>query len=126
LATISLLFPYIWQKARPTRGSFLSFPSQTNLSRAFTLDTIGVSLSKKPAAETLSSHELVPDHVVLSADAKQKVLEKYRATDEQFPRILPTDPAIKGLGAKAGDLIQIKRKDVTGEYSYYRMVSRDD
>lgn len=83
-------------------------------------------MSKKAPAETLSSHELVPEHVVLSADAKQKVMDKYRATDEQFPKILPTDPALKGLGAKSGDLIQIKRKDVTSEYSYYRLVARDD
>ena len=80
---------------------------------------------KKAPEETLS-HELVPAHAVMSADAKQKVLEKFNASESQFPKILPTDPAIRGLGAKPGDLIQIKRKDVTGEYLYYRLVVSDE
>ncbi|VVB56608.1 DNA-directed RNA polymerase subunit H [uncultured archaeon] len=82
-------------------------------------------MSKKTTDETLT-HELIPPHVVLSAEQKAKVLEKYRATETQFPKILATDPALRGLDAKAGDLIQIKRKDFTGEYHYYRMVARDD
>jgi DNA-directed RNA polymerase I, II, and III subunit RPABC1 len=78
-------------------------------------------LGKKTSDETIS-HELVPPHVVLSAEQKAKVLDKYRATDVQFPKILAADPALRGLSAKAGDLIQIKRKDFTGEYYYYRFV----
>jgi DNA-directed RNA polymerase subunit H len=107
-------------------GSFLNFPSQTFASGAFTLDTIGVSLIKKTPAETLPSHEMVPAHAVLSAEAKQKVLVKFNASESQFPKILPTDPAIRALGAKAGDMIQIKRKDMTGENHYYRVVVQDD
>ena len=82
-------------------------------------------MSKKTTDETLS-HELVPPHVVLSAEQKAKVLDKYHATETQFPKILSTDPALRGLDAKAGDLIQIKRKDFTGEYPYYRLVVRND
>ncbi len=71
-------------------------------------------------------HELVPPHVVLSSEQRAKVLEKYHATDTQFPKILSTDPALRGVDAKVGDLIQIKRKDTNAEYYYYRLVVSEE
>jgi len=42
---------------------------------------------------------------------------------KQFPKILKSDPVIKSLNAKPGDLIKITRKsNVTGESTYYRIV----
>lgn len=41
----------------------------------------------------------------------------------QFPKIFKSDPAIKLLKAKPGNLVKIIRKnDVTGESTYYRVI----
>lgn len=65
---------------------------------------------------------LVPEHIVLNEDQKKKVLEKYDTKLSSFPKIFESDPALVGLGAQSGDLIKIKRKDLTGNYDYYRVV----
>ncbi len=79
-------------------------------------------MSKK--AESLS-HDLVPEHKVLSEEAKKKVLEQFKATDAMLPRIYHSDPALSGLDAKPGDLIHIRRKDPDGENDYYRLVIKN-
>lgn len=62
-------------------------------------------------------------HEILPAEARQKALEKYNASPEQFPYILASDPVIKEIGAKPGDLIKILRPSETaGESAYYRLV----
>jgi len=76
-------------------------------------------LSKK---EQAPPHELVPEHKLLSADEKKKVLQKFRVADDCLPRIHLSDPAIIGLSAKIGDLVQIKRKEASGESDHYRVV----
>lgn len=65
---------------------------------------------------------MVPEHVLLSAEDKQKVLAKYNVTEDSLPRILSSDPAIIGLEAQLGDLILIRRKDSVSDYDYYRIV----
>lgn len=69
-------------------------------------------------------HELVPKHIILSEDEKQKVIEKYRITKmSQFPSVLKSDPVVEAIGAKPGDLIKIIRKSNTaGKAVYYRVV----
>ncbi len=68
-------------------------------------------------------HELVPKHEVLSKDEKEEVLKRYNTTEDKLPKILSTDPVVKKIGAKPGDLIKITRKsEVAGEVVYYRLV----
>ena len=69
-------------------------------------------------------HELVPVHIILSEEEKKEVMKKYKVKNlKQFPRILTSDPVVKALGAKPGDLIKIIRKSNTaGESIYYRVV----
>lgn len=70
-------------------------------------------------------HELVPEHRVLSGGEKEAVLEKFNITAKQLPKILSTDPAAKQIGAKIGDVLEIKRKSQTaGEAIYYRHVAK--
>lgn len=45
-------------------------------------------------------------------------------TEKEMPKILLTDPALKNLEAKAGDVVRITRKSQTaGHATYYRVVT---
>ncbi len=73
----------------------------------------------------LSDHFLVPKHEILSEKEKEEVLKKYNISEKQLPKILYSDPIIKEIGAKVGDLIKITRNSrVAGKTIYYRLVSR--
>ncbi|MFH1307169.1 MAG: DNA-directed RNA polymerase subunit H [Candidatus Micrarchaeota archaeon] len=67
-------------------------------------------------------HQLVPEHILLSAEEKAKVIAKFKSKAACFPKINASDPALIGMGAEPGVLIHIKRKDFTGNYDYYRIV----
>ena len=70
------------------------------------------------------AHELVPKHYIVSEEEKQKIIEKYRiAKLNQLPQIKASDPAVKAIDAKPGDLIKIIRKSsISKEVVYYRLV----
>ncbi|MCD6559541.1 DNA-directed RNA polymerase subunit H [Palaeococcus sp. (in: euryarchaeotes)] len=71
-------------------------------------------------------HELVPEHRILSDEEKAELLKKYNIKLSQLPQIKASDPAVEELGAKPGDIIEIKRKSPTaGIYYYYRIVVED-
>ena len=73
----------------------------------------------------LSQHSLVPKHEILSEKEKEAVLKKYNISKNQLPKILYSDPIIKEINAKVGDLIKITRNSkVAGKSIYYRIVSR--
>ena len=73
--------------------------------------------------ESIFEHELVPEHVLLSEEEKKELLEKLGVKLSQLPRIFTTDPAVKELGAKKGDVVKIIRKsEVAGTAIYYRVV----
>lgn len=64
-----------------------------------------------------------PKHEVLSAEEKGKILEQYRISEEEIPRIKKGDPGLDGLSANSGDLIKITRKSATANQAvYYRLV----
>lgn len=68
-------------------------------------------------------HELVPLHEVLSKEDADLVLEKYGITPDQLPKILDSDPVVKAINAKKGNILKITRKSPTaGESIYYRIV----
>lgn len=59
-------------------------------------------------------HWLVPQHRVLSPEEAKKIVEKYAGGDYQlayriFPRILVSDPAVRILKARPGQIIEIRR-----------------
>lgn len=71
----------------------------------------------------VNKHELVPKHAILNEEQKEEFLKSYGITLRQLPRIIETDPAIKEMSAKPGDVVKIVRKDSDGgESSYYRVV----
>jgi len=68
-------------------------------------------------------HELVPEHIILSDKEAKEVLEKYNVTIDQLPKIFDTDPVVRAIGAKPGQIIKIIRKSPTAKKSVaYRVV----
>ena len=68
-------------------------------------------------------HKLVPKHEILTQEERDKVLAEYRVKPYQLPQIKASDPAVKAIGAKPGDILRITRKSQTaGEHIAYRYV----
>ncbi|RLG00447.1 MAG: DNA-directed RNA polymerase subunit H [Thaumarchaeota archaeon] len=81
----------------------------------------------RPPLPSILEHELVPKHRVLSPEEAEEVLRKYSVTPQQLPRILASDPVVKEIGAKPGDIIEIIRDSETaGKTVYYRVVVRGE
>ena len=76
----------------------------------------------------IRSHTLVPEHILLSEEEKQSVLEKFQITIDNLPKILITDAVIRLMGtpeepAKPGDIVKIIRNSPTaGTAIAYRVV----
>lgn len=71
----------------------------------------------------LFNHELVPKHEILPKEEREQLLSQYRVKPYQLPRIGTSDPCVKAIGAKAGDIVKITRDSSTaGKYVAYRYV----
>lgn len=71
----------------------------------------------------LFEHEFVPKHEILPEEEKKKLLKKYRIKPYQMPHIKVSDPVMRLIGAKRGDVIKITRKSATaGRTVAYRYV----
>ena len=70
------------------------------------------------------THQLVPKHEILSEDETEQMLKEFKLTKDQLPKILITDPCVKRINGKEGDVIKITRKSPTAGVSvFYRMVT---
>lgn len=75
----------------------------------------------------ISKHKFIPKHVILNDKETGDLLQQYNITLNQLPRILTSDPMVKKLDAKIGDVIKITRNSPTaGTISYYRVVVKGD
>ena len=71
----------------------------------------------------LYEHVLVPRHEIAPQEEREKLLNEYRVQPYQLPRLKASDPAVKAIGAKAGDIIKITRDSHSaGKYVSYRYV----
>ena len=71
----------------------------------------------------VDKHILIPKHTKLNDKQKEKLLEQYKISMVELPRILKTDSAVISLSAKPGDVIKITRNSLTaGESVFYRVV----
>ncbi|MCS7136198.1 MAG: DNA-directed RNA polymerase subunit H [Nitrososphaerota archaeon] len=73
-----------------------------------------------------TKHVLVPKHEIMTKEEVEELLNKYRIKPQQLPYILASDPIVKEIGAKPGDVIRIIRQTETaGKSVYYRLVVRE-
>ena len=71
----------------------------------------------------ITHHDLVPKHIVLSEEEGKKVLDEYKTTKTQLPKLMLSDPVAKYYGMKSGNICKIIRQSpMTGESIYYRLV----
>ena len=74
-----------------------------------------------PKEVDILKHKLVPKHRILTKEEEKELLERYGITKKDLPKILDSDPVIKKIGAKIGDIVEITRKDIQ-KSKYYRVV----
>ena len=68
-------------------------------------------------------HKLVPKHEIITEEEKKQLLAEYKVKPYQLPQVKASDPAVKVIGAKPGDILRIIRKSSTaGEHIAYRYV----
>jgi DNA-directed RNA polymerase subunit H len=65
---------------------------------------------------------LIPKHEILPNGDEEKTFSAFGITKANLPKIKLTDPQVKALEAKVGDILKITRKDKTGESTHYRIV----
>ncbi|MEM0088810.1 MAG: DNA-directed RNA polymerase subunit H [Archaeoglobaceae archaeon] len=72
---------------------------------------------------SLQDHVLVPKHEILKEEEVEELLKLLGVSKEQLPKIKASDPIIKEIGAKPGDVVKITRKSLTAGVSiFYRLV----
>ncbi len=71
----------------------------------------------------VKKHALVPKSAKLSEKEKEELLQKFKITTTELPRILKTDPMLSGTNPKTGDVFKILRASPTaGRTVFYRVV----
>ncbi len=80
-------------------------------------------MPKQKKSFDILEHELVPKHEVVPPEEAARILRELGVRPEQLPWIRATDPVVRRIGAKPGDIIRIYRKSPTaGEIIVYRYV----
>lgn len=87
----------------------------------------GDTLVEKEKEFDILKHSLVPLHTIISSEEKEELLQKYKITPNQLPKIFSNDVVVKAIAAKPGDILKIIRKSPTAEKTtYYRLVIKPE
>jgi len=69
------------------------------------------------------NHQMVPLHEVLGDEEAAALLKKYGIVKEQLPKVRSSDPAVRVVGGKPGQIIRITRRSPTAGIAVaYRLV----
>ncbi|NPB01093.1 MAG: DNA-directed RNA polymerase subunit H [Crenarchaeota archaeon] len=81
------------------------------------------SKKEKILLSKIAEHELVPHAEIVPKEEAKRILKQMNAAPWQIPWIRASDPLVRIIGAKPGDVIKIVRKSPTaGEVVVYRIV----
>ena len=83
-------------------------------------------MTKKKRIDVLL-HKFVPQHLLLTKEESQELLEKYKIEVTDLPQIFEKDPVAIAIGAKEGDIVRIVRDSHTTVRSidYFRYVKKE-
>ena len=67
-------------------------------------------------------HTLQPKHILMKEKEVKELLDRFKISRSQLPRIKLEDAALP-VDVKKGDVVKIHRKDIQGnEVDYYRVI----
>ncbi|MFX1480626.1 MAG: DNA-directed RNA polymerase subunit H [Promethearchaeota archaeon] len=83
-------------------------------------------MTKKKKIDVLL-HRFVPQHLLLTKEESQNLLEKFKIEITDLPQMFEKDPVAIAIGAKEGDIVRIIRQSHTTVRSidYYRYVKKE-
>ncbi|MFW9864862.1 MAG: DNA-directed RNA polymerase subunit H [Candidatus Thorarchaeota archaeon] len=83
-------------------------------------------MTKKKKIDVLL-HRFVPQHLLLTKEESQNLLEKFKIEITDLPQMFEKDPVAIAIGAKEGDIVRIIRESHTTVRSidYYRYVKKE-
>lgn len=92
-------------------NQFMEFPN----TEVFTRDNLMINIV---------DHDIIPLHIPLNDEEKNKVLNDYGITLKNLPQMFVNDPIAKYYNLKVGDIVKILRPSITGGYAivYRRIV----
>jgi len=77
----------------------------------------------KKGKVSILEHELVPKHEIIEEEEVKELLDRYKIKKEQLPKIKLSDPVIKEIKARVGDVVKITRQSRTARKTFfYRLV----
>ena len=84
------------------------------------------SLTKKKKIDVLL-HKFVPQHILLTKEESQELLNKYKIDVNDLPQMFEKDPVAIAIGAKEGDIVKIVRNSNTTvkTIDYFRYVKKE-
>ena len=84
------------------------------------------SLTKKKKIDVLL-HKFVPQHILLTKEEAQELLNKYKIAVNDLPQMFEKDPVAIAIGAKEGDIVKIVRDSSTTvrTVDYFRYVKKE-
>src|SRR5439155_965555 len=89
-------------------------------------DALTTDRRRTAARKTRAGPFPKPRHILLKPAEAAEVLERYHIKPFQIPYIKSTDPAVRAIGAKPGDIVKVVRRSATaGESDFYRYVVED-
>ena len=83
-------------------------------------------MTKKKRIDVLL-HQFVPQHILLTKEESQNLLDQYKIDLNDLPQMFEKDPVAIAIGAKEGDIVKIIRDSNTTVKSvnYYRYVKKE-
>ena len=80
-------------------------------------------VENKEKKSNIFEHVLVPKHMLLSKEEKEQFLSSGDVLAQQLPYIKVSDPAVRAIEAKPGDIVKVIRKSPTAKEAItYRYV----